>query len=165
MKEILIMRHGKSDWSDETKSDFNRPLNKRGQHDAPLIGKHLKENNLVPEVIFVSPAQRAVETCDLFCQGANYNGEIKQIKELYYNEEAFIKNFILNMDNKYKRVMIIGHNPSFENVVSELSKEVPDDFKMPTSCIAFLQLNSDKWSDSGEGFFELKKEISPKDIT
>ena len=48
MKNLLILRHAKSSWKHPDLSDHDRPLNKRGKHDAPLMGRLLKREDLVP---------------------------------------------------------------------------------------------------------------------
>ena len=53
------MRHAKSSWGVPTMPDHDRPLNNRGKKDAPRMGKLLKENNLIPDIIISSTARRA----------------------------------------------------------------------------------------------------------
>jgi phosphohistidine phosphatase len=42
MKTLLLSRHAKSSWKDPNLPDHDRPLNKRGQNDAPRMGRYLK---------------------------------------------------------------------------------------------------------------------------
>ena len=65
MKVLLLMRHAKSSWGDPTIKDHDRPLNNRGKKDAPRMGKLLKENNLIPDIILSSTAKRAEMTQSL----------------------------------------------------------------------------------------------------
>ena len=58
MKKLFLIRHAKSDWSDNTLKDFDRGLNARGLKDAPFIGKFLKNKNIIPDLIISSPALR-----------------------------------------------------------------------------------------------------------
>lgn len=41
MKKLFIIRHAKSDWSNEALDDYDRPLNERGKKNAPFMGKLL----------------------------------------------------------------------------------------------------------------------------
>ncbi len=59
MKRVYFIRHAKSDWSDFLLDDFDRPLNKRGKKNAPLMGQYFKDENIYPDVFFSSPAKRA----------------------------------------------------------------------------------------------------------
>jgi len=71
MKTLLLIRHAKSSWENPYLSDFDRPLNKRGKHDAPLMGGILKEKNMIPDTIYSSPAVRALETAKKVAEKLN----------------------------------------------------------------------------------------------
>jgi phosphohistidine phosphatase len=74
MKSVLILRHAKSSWKDPDLPDHDRPLNKRGKHDAPLMGRLLKREDLVPDVIISSTAMRARATAEAVAKGSGYKG-------------------------------------------------------------------------------------------
>jgi phosphohistidine phosphatase len=59
MKTLLILRHAKSSWKDLELPDQDRPLNKRGRHDAPRMGKILRQENLIPDLVVSKTAFRA----------------------------------------------------------------------------------------------------------
>ena len=59
MKTLLVLRHAKSSWKEEAKDDHDRPLNKRGKADAPLMGELLRTQDIVPDQIICSTARRA----------------------------------------------------------------------------------------------------------
>ena len=65
MKTLLIMRHAKSSWKEQDLPDHDRPLNKRGKNDAPRMGKLLKDEDLVPDLIMSSTAVRAKRRLNL----------------------------------------------------------------------------------------------------
>ena len=62
MKTLYIVRHAKSSWKQEYLTDFERPLNKRGHGDAPMIGRALVERGVRIGRIRCSPANRALTT-------------------------------------------------------------------------------------------------------
>ena len=66
-RELQLLRHAKSDWETGALNDFDRPLAKRGLNQAPGIGTWLLEEDLVPDLVLSSPAQRAKETALLVC--------------------------------------------------------------------------------------------------
>jgi phosphohistidine phosphatase len=67
-RRLLIMRHAKSDWGTPGEPDFDRPLAKRGQRDAPRMGEWLRAQGLVPDLVLASPARRAQETASKVCK-------------------------------------------------------------------------------------------------
>ena len=58
MKTLYLIRHAKSSWKHDYLADFDRPLNKRGKRDAPVMGRRLKQHG-VPGLFLSSPARRA----------------------------------------------------------------------------------------------------------
>ncbi|MBK8473109.1 MAG: histidine phosphatase family protein [Sphingobacteriales bacterium] len=73
MKRLVLIRHAKSSWDDGAISDFDRPLNARGQHDAPRMGAWLREKGITPDLIYSSPAQRALSTARLIAHETGYS--------------------------------------------------------------------------------------------
>src|SRR5260221_13822701 len=65
MKTLLLLRHAKSSWDNPGGRDFDRPLAPRGRRTAPLIGGHLRDRQLLPDLVLCSTARRARETYDL----------------------------------------------------------------------------------------------------
>ena len=88
MKTLLIMRHAKSSWKEQDLPDHDRPLNKRGKNDAPRMGKLLKDEDLVPDLIMSSTAVRAKKTAELVAKTCKYNGKIVLNHSLYGAEPA-----------------------------------------------------------------------------
>ena len=88
MKTLLLMRHAKSSWKDSDLKDFDRPLNKKGKKDAPMMGRLIKDQELVPEVIFCSPAQRTVQTIEAFVEACGYQGDIHYLDSYYMGEPS-----------------------------------------------------------------------------
>ncbi|HRG10817.1 MAG TPA: histidine phosphatase family protein, partial [Cyclobacteriaceae bacterium] len=60
MKILYLIRHAKSSWDNPKLEDFDRPLNKRGQKDAPRMAKRLKEKRITPDIMLSSPAERTL---------------------------------------------------------------------------------------------------------
>ena len=76
MKTLLILRHAKSSWKEQDLPDHDRPLNKRGKNDAPRMGKLLKDEDLIPDLIMSSTAVRAKKTAELVAKACKYKGKI-----------------------------------------------------------------------------------------
>src|SRR3990172_8779969 len=81
MKTIILVRNAKSSWKNPRRDDFERPLNKRGRRDAPLMGEKLKERQILPDLILSSPAKRARKPAVLIAKAIGYPGKNIQFVE------------------------------------------------------------------------------------
>ena len=144
MKTLLVLRHAKSSWHDGT-LDHERPLNKRGQRDAPQMGKVIREYGLAPDVIFSSDACRARQTAEAVAQAARFAGEIRLDPRLYGASPAEIIAVLRTVDaTNAATVLIVGHNPGLEELVARLTRERHD---FPTAALAQIVLPVDRWRD------------------
>jgi phosphohistidine phosphatase len=122
--ELLLMRHAKSSWGDSSLSDFDRPLNKRGFLGAPYMGRLLKEQGLLPDLVFASTAVRAQQTMEAVVQESGFTGEIISTKRLYLAEIPNYVDVLSEVPHGTSRVLIIAHNPGIADF-AELLGGVP----------------------------------------
>lgn len=146
-KTLLIMRHAKSDWDNTRLSDHARPLNKRGKKDAPHMGKLLKEEELVPELIITSTAERALTTAELTALACDFDGELVTTRDFYLADPATYLEVLHDVDDKYQRVMIVGHNPGMEELLADLTGQAEH---FTTANIAHVKLPISSWSQLNE---------------
>jgi len=144
MKKLVIIRHAKSDWEDTSLDDFDRPLNKRGLKDAPIMGKILKTKELIPDIIISSPALRARTTAELIAKEVNYTKNITPNQYIY---EAYV-NMLIEIVNTLvdtaETVFLVGHNPG----VSALAYMLCDlKENIPTSATVEIDFDCDSWMD------------------
>ena len=142
MKKLLLLRHAKSSWDDASIPDHDRPLNRRGRQNAMEIGKYLKERKIIPEQIISSTANRAHETAKLVALNSGYRNRVKTSISLY---EASFKDYVLliqNIDDAYKIILIIGHNPILESILEKVTGEL---HVMKTCSLANIDLPLDNW--------------------
>ena len=144
MKSILILRHAKSSWKHPELSDHNRPLNKRGKRDAPLMGELLKNEHLIPEFIISSNAKRAHSTAKIVAKTSGYKGKIVLNQSLYAAQPTAHIDVLRDLSNEYARVLIIGHNPGLEELVSMLTGE---SHSLSTCSLVHIQLRINKWTE------------------
>ena len=83
MKSVLVLCHAKSSRKNPDLTDHDRPLNKRGKRDAPLMGRLLKKKGFVPDNIISSTPIRARSTAEAVAKASGYKGEIVLDKSLY----------------------------------------------------------------------------------
>jgi len=144
MKSILILRHAKSSWKHPELSDHNRPLNKRGKRDAPLMGELLKNEHLIPEFIISSDAKRAHSTAKIVAKASGYKEEIVFNQSLYAAGPAAYIDVLRDLSNEYTRVLMVGHNPGLEELVSMLTGE---SHSLSTCSLVHIQLRVNKWTE------------------
>ncbi len=116
--DLLLLRHAKSSWDDPDLSDFDRPLNKRGRHDAPRIGAEIARRNLMPDFVLCSSAQRTRETFKRLTPSLPGKPKRSFVDDLYLADEEAILGAIATLLSKTNspRVMVIGHNPGLEDL-------------------------------------------------
>ena len=147
MRELLIVRHAKSAWP-EAVPDFLRPLKQRGIKDAQRLGGWLLAQQLVPDVIISSPAQRARETTKNICLGlkAKNFAQLSFDERIYEASVATLKKVLADCPPDSQRLMLIGHNPGLEDLLLELvaGVEFAEDGKLlATATLARVALPDD----------------------
>ena len=160
MKEIILVRHGKSSWELDV-TDKNRPLKPRGVRDAKVVADAFVKKGDNPNKIFSSPANRALSTCKIFSSILGFSeSSIHVIDELYDFGGNNVVNFIKKLPNDYNNVMIFGHNHAFTSISNIFGDLFIDN--LPTSGLVKLKFNIDHWKDLKKGTTEFI--ITPKDF-
>jgi len=162
-KTLILVRHAKSSWKDTKLNDIQRPLNKRGNKDAPKMGKFMAEHNIQPEVIFSSPGLRALTTARLISVkiGIKPSDIIVDDNIYTFNSEELL-NAINALNNKYKKVMIVGHNPAITDLVNYLSGSKIDN--VPTCGVAVLRFSINSWKKVSKNKAKLDSFDYPKKL-
>lgn len=144
MKQLLLVRHAKSDWSSNARSDFDRPLNKRGHRDAPEMAERLLNQHLIPQLIVSSPAMRAITTAKYFADTLGIDEkEIETEPAIYEASAAALLKVINNLNNSYDFVAMFGHNPGMTNLAINLCDTAVYD--MPTCGMILIEFPFDDW--------------------
>jgi phosphohistidine phosphatase len=119
-------------------------LNKRGRRDGSRMGKLVRKYGLMPDVVISSEAVRARLTAEAVVQSARYSGEILLDQQLYMASPADILSLLRTVRENAEAVMIVGHNPGLEELVTQLTGEQQD---LPTAALAQIALPIDRWRD------------------
>lgn len=152
-KQLIILRHAKSDWGDASITDAERPLNERGIEAAKLTGSYMDREGLVPERILCSTATRAQRTLELVTQAWQSPPPVESVAQLYMAEPETLMSLIRSADESTRRLMIIGHNPGLAQTVYFLVHDHdPNDaarilVKFPTAGLAVIELETQPWSE------------------
>jgi phosphohistidine phosphatase len=160
-KRLLICRHAKSSWLETSLSDFERPLNKRGERDAPEMGRRLLQRGIRPDLILTSPAARALSTAIHYAGQLGYPLEQVQRNPLQYTATvpALIK-IVQEIESQVNTLLLVGHNPESTSLANILGRLMIDN--IPTCGIVALEFSIASWRELAEGkgvllFFDFPK--------
>ena len=144
-KVLYLVRHAKSSWKDPSLSDRDRPLNKRGRMNSPEIGR-LKAQGHVPDLIISSPANRALATArNIAGELGMDDAEIVVDDNLYFHGARGMLNALAGVDDRYRSVMMVGHNPTITTLANALiDREISN---MVTCAVAIIGFDIDSWAE------------------
>ena len=144
-KQLIIVRHGKSDHGTYGITDFERPLNVRGNENAPEMAARLKNREILPDLLVSSPAKRALSTAKHFAAGFGISAAaIQEEQAIYEADSSTLLNAINRFDNKYNRIFLFGHNPGLTDLLNYLTDA--NLYNLPTAGIAVIDFPSNDWT-------------------
>ena len=163
MKTLTLVRHAKSSWNHPGLADFERPLNKRGERDAPRMGSRLAAQHIRPQIIVSSPAVRALTTAKVIasalgCQPA----EIITDERVFHAYSDQLLDVIRGFDASFHHLMLVGHNPGLTDLVNQLAHAGISN--IPTCGIVVIRFSVDRWRDVSDGAGEMLLFDYPKKI-
>ena len=161
MKTLLLLRHAKSSWDDSSLRDFDRPLADRGERDAPRVGKALAKRGPLPDSIISSPAVRARQTIEAVIKSAGISTSPQFDDSIYGATPSELMKLIRSLPDSSDCALLVGHNPTFEEVVSRLTGAHE---RMPTAALACIEFHVDHWADVEDGQGKLAWLLTPKEL-
>ncbi|WP_316804515.1 SixA phosphatase family protein [Pedobacter nototheniae] len=152
MKQLLLVRHGKSDWGTAAQTDFDRPLNKRGKENAPEMAERLLKRGFKFDLMVSSPAKRALTTAKYFAEA--YQTENIQLEKLIYeaNTTTLLK-IVNSFGEDTDTVIMFGHNPGFTDFANELSDA--NIYNIPTAGMVLISFPFESWKMVSRGTGEM----------
>ncbi len=141
VKTLLILRHGKAQQGNPER-DFERSLKKRGVQQAKQAGEEVGRQRIRLDLIVSSSARRARQTAKRAARTADYEGMITTLDSLYLSGLAQHLDVLTGLDDACQSVLLVGHNPDLEDLVSRLSDQ---DLSLPTGALVGIELNIPSW--------------------
>jgi phosphohistidine phosphatase len=161
VKRLLLLRHAKSDWSDDDLDDHARPLNARGRAAATRMGQYLRDNGLRPDLVICSTATRTRETLDRILEVLPVDAEIIHDRGMYLAMPDRMLELALDhaaaVDFDPSVILVIAHNPGTHSLALELAAEGDPEtlrtlnMKYPTGSLTVIESDSDSWPDIMKG--------------
>jgi phosphohistidine phosphatase len=149
MKTLMLVRHAKSSWKERGLPDHERPLNRRGRRDAPMMGERLAHRGVEPDLIISSSATRAVATAEAMAEEFEYAwDEIVVEGRLYEAYAGEILQVIEEQDDWVDHLVVIGHNPGMTALANRLSAYGIEN--VPTCGVVELRYEIERWTEVGD---------------
>lgn len=148
-RTLTLIRHAKSSWQDNALPDIERPLNDRGQRDAPFMAKHMANSAPKPDCLISSPAKRAYTTACIYAEAFGLDtGEVLVDERIYEAPVSRLMDVVNSLNDRCERVVLFGHNPGFSYLVEYLTGEL---VHMPTNGVVSIEMDIDSWEHAGTG--------------
>ena len=169
-RQLLLLRHAKSNWDDPALADFDRPLSGRGLKTAPLVGRQLAKRGWLPDLALVSPALRTRDTWRLVAAQWPVSEPVEFADALYSATAADILTQVQHAGASTRCLLVIGHNPGLEEFARRLAGAGSDaaainrlSRKFPTAALARFVVDGD-WTDVAFSAGRLTHFLRPKDL-
>ena len=160
MRTLYLLRHAKSSWKDTSLNDFDRPLKRRGREAAKVIGEHLVGEKLTTPLLICSPAARTRETAELVFKSAKLRVEERFDERIYEASLRDLLQVVAEIPDEKEVVILIGHNPGFEELLSFMTGESR---RMPTAALAKIKFDV-SWKDIEAESGKLEWFVTPKEL-
>lgn len=155
MKTLLILRHAKTQ-PDAPNGDHARQLTGRGLHDAARMAAYIKASIGAPDAIVTSDARRAMQTAEIVADGTGFTRSLTVEPRMYAAGSATLLDVVRALPDDADRVILVGHNPGFEELAAALSSDDAE-VRLPTSAFAHLEFDAASWSEAQPGSGELRE--------
>jgi phosphohistidine phosphatase len=171
MKRLLLLRHGKSNWSKDGQGDFERTLAEHGRKAARGIADWLLRHDLVPDYALVSEAVRTRQTWQILCEALDREIPARIENILYLASPGIVLAHIEALPTDTTTPILVGHNPGIEELARMLAGPDPDAEAMrdllrgfPTAGLAVFDLAGDTWQTLSADGTRLAAFVRPREI-
>jgi phosphohistidine phosphatase len=139
------LRHGKAQSIDACAEDFERALTRRGSIEAREMAARIVYRGLIPDLILVSPAERAWATAEIVAAACELDPrQVQCARELYLATPEATWRLLARRDPALRHIMICGHNPGLSQIASRLGPK-PQPRELATAGIASAVWNAAHW--------------------
>jgi phosphohistidine phosphatase len=160
MRELLLMRHAKSDWDTGPGGDRERPLADRGVKTARRMGRLLTAAEHVPELVLCSPAVRARATLELAAEAGGWSCPVEVAEALYGGDVEAVIELLVRIPEQVTRALLVGHEPVWSQLAARLVGG--GSLAMPTAAVACVGFAEGSWSEVGPGRGTLQWLVTPR---
>ncbi|UUX50064.1 histidine phosphatase family protein [Nisaea acidiphila] len=169
-KSLILLRHAKSSWSRPGLDDFDRPLNRRGERAAHVIGLFLKQENVAPDLVLCSAAKRTLQTWEAIRPNLPQSTAFEETAAIYEAGIGQLYKTLSEVSDNAGTILMIGHNPGLERLTASLCQGQAGEQmarvleKFPTGALALIDLRIESWSAIAPGIGTLTRFVTPKEL-
>jgi phosphohistidine phosphatase len=152
IRTLVLIRHAKARKRHSAavlaRIDLARPLIRRGRRDAHTMGKRLARAGFHPDLIWSSPAKRALETARIIAKELRYKrGDIKIDPRLYATTARALLPRLRRLKRPISKVALCGHNPELQSLARRLGAQLDE---LPTCGVVELEFSAASWTLIGK---------------
>jgi phosphohistidine phosphatase len=167
-RTVILLRHGKSSWSDSILADIDRPLAPRGERATRKLAKYMRRKRIQPALVLCSPSLRTRQTLEAVESSLGKRSAVEIVPQLYAASEQELLERLQALPESVSSVMLIGHNPGLHNLALVLASRGDDlpqlEEKFPTGALATLVVHSESWAALSPGDAELVDYVVPRQL-
>jgi phosphohistidine phosphatase len=117
-QQLWFLRHGEAEPHD-ARPDFDRRLTERGEKQSRAAGRALAALGLSFQLVVTSPRVRALDTARLACEALGCEPTVDDRLGSGFGVDAALE--LAAAAGEAKRVLFVGHNPDFVEIVGDLT--------------------------------------------
>jgi phosphohistidine phosphatase len=145
-RRLTLLRHGKAQPIDACAEDFERALTRRGCIEAQEMAARIVYRDLIPDLILVSPAERAWATAEIIAAACELDAkQVQCARELYLATPETTWRLLARRDPALSHIMICGHNPGLSQIASRFGPKLQPR-ELPTAGIATAVWRDAQWA-------------------
>lgn len=146
-RRLTLLRHGEAQALDSCPEDFERALTRRGVIEAQEIAERIVRRDLIPDLILVSPAERAWSTAEIVASACELDTkQLQCARELYLATPETTWKLLSRRDSSLRHILICGHNPGLSQVASRLGP-IPSRRNLTTAGLATALWFNAEWDE------------------
>ncbi len=171
MKTLLLLRHAKSSWDNDSLADHERPLAPRGRRAATVMASYLIDQGHLPDLVLCSTSVRTRQTWAGVEDELGTTVAVEFLEDLYLADPGRMLRLLRHHGGEAETVLMIGHNPGTHELALALSDagdtgRVERMYrKFPTAALAVIQFDIETWMDATPGLGTLISFTRPKDLS
>lgn len=163
MKQLILMRHAEAQPDHMIKVDRDRTLSGQGLKQLDEICQKLQGKLHGVDLVLCSNARRTRQTLDGIKKLLPSSAEVIFEDKLYQASTNYILERVKRIDDGYKNVLVICHNPALQQFLNQSHQMNSSQFALrpfETCSLAFFELDGEYWMGADFGSLRITNQIA-----